>query len=277
MTDVFLDPRFSDTKRIVYRLDARAPIAVDDLASSLLSFSSAYQDYIRKEEPFDVESSAKLHIVKLTRGSIIAELAAIASQGGFQLAPSLTIDTAKEIAGALNSVGGFIKQLSSVYDFFSSVGTPPGTPPTKEQATKVSQMVRPVASDNASQLMITVAGDLNIHPTIIINSEKANAIQNRIQKYISPAIPENGICKDVLLRLVQVRNDFRHHVGDLGIIESISKKAVKLWFSSENVKTNVIEQAYPFKMGYIVDVDVQTVDGDPKIYKILNVKHAFDL
>jgi hypothetical protein len=276
MTDVFLDPRFSDTKRIVYRLDAIAPIAVDDLASSLLSFSNAYQDYVRREEPYELESHAKLHIVRLTKGSIIAELAAIAAQGSLPIGPLGTIDSIKEAAGALNSVSGFIKQLSSIYDFFSGT-TKSDIAPTKEQASRLSQLLRPVANDDAAQFNISIAGDVHVYPTITVNSEKANAVQNRVQKYLAPSLPETGIRKDVLLRLVQVRNDLRHHVGDLGVIESISKKSVKLWFTSETTKTSVIEQAYPFKMGYIVDVDIQTVNGEPKVYKILQVKHSFEI
>jgi hypothetical protein len=83
---------------------------------------------------------------------------------------------------------------------------------------------------------------------------------------------------DELLVLHQVRGDPKSKSGDRGIIESISKMPVRLWFTSEEIKKGILESPdNPFQREFIVDVEVKTVeDGKPALYKVLALKDSFE-
>jgi len=80
------------------------------------------------------------------------------------------------------------------------------------------------------------------------------------------------ILTDQLMVLEQVKNDAKKQ-GDRGIIEAISEKPVKLIFASEEAKRAVLSvEENPFKCLLLVDVEVKSHEGRPKIYKIYTVK-----
>lgn len=72
----------------------------------------------------------------------------------------------------------------------------------------------------------------------------------------------------------QTKFDSESHTGDKAIIESISKKALKVIFENNAVKEAMLKgdsrYSKPWhKLAYIVDVEVQTVSGVPKLYTVL--------
>jgi hypothetical protein len=83
--------------------------------------------------------------------------------------------------------------------------------------------------------------------------------------------------QDELLVLAQIRDVPKSKTGDRGIIESISKLDIKLLFTSEEIKRDILEAPEnPFQKAFIVDVEVKTLDDKPALYKILAVKESFD-
>ena len=82
----------------------------------------------------------------------------------------------------------------------------------------------------------------------------------------------------------QTKFDSESHTGDKAIIEAISKKAVKVIFDNNAVKEAMLrgDERYSkpwHKLAYIVDVEVQTVNGTPKLYTVLKYyqEDTFDL
>jgi len=76
--------------------------------------------------------------------------------------------------------------------------------------------------------------------------------------------------------LPKVKNDAKKQ-GDKGIITDISNKPVKLIFASDEAKKAVLEREdNPFKCLFLVDLEVISHEGKPKVYKIYSVKEAID-
>jgi hypothetical protein len=74
-----------------------------------------------------------------------------------------------------------------------------------------------------------------------------------------------------------MRADPNSQVGDRGVIETISPKPMKLAFSSDEVKRKIVDQEdNPFLKAFLVDAEVKTADGKPKLYRILDVKDVMD-
>jgi hypothetical protein len=75
-----------------------------------------------------------------------------------------------------------------------------------------------------------------------------------------------------------VRGDTKAKSGDKGVIESVSKSPVKIWFASEEIKRGILDAAEnPFQRMFIVDVEVKTVNDKPALYKILALKDSSEL
>jgi hypothetical protein len=113
---------------------------------------------------------------------------------------------------------------------------------------------------------------------IVIDSIQANAIQNGVRKRIEALKePVAGIREQVLLYWYQARKDLKSQTGDKAVIESIDPKPVKTIFVNEDIKTRVLfESQNPFKLAYIVDVAIETIDNRPVVYKILHVHESME-
>jgi hypothetical protein len=86
-----------------------------------------------------------------------------------------------------------------------------------------------------------------------------------------------GIQEKVLLYWYQARNDPRSKSGDRAIIESISTSAVKVVFVNENIKAKILSSSEnPFMLAFVVDVAVETIQGRPALYRILEMHDSFE-
>jgi len=116
---------------------------------------------------------------------------------------------------------------------------------------------------------------MKVYDSFNYNSIDANAIQNAIRRYVGPQPPLSGVFRDEVLYLFQVRDDLKAPTGDKGIIERFSNRPVKLQFSSEEVKRAITDASEnPFRVAFIVDGDVSTVEGKPALYRIHTVRET---
>jgi hypothetical protein len=154
-------------------------------------------------------------------------------------------------------------------------GAVAGGAPTKKEAAQAISIMEPVAKDNASQLNVTVTGDVHIHNHY--NSQQANAIQNSARRFLGPTLPTSQIHHDQILSLYQVRGDASAKVGDKGIIEEISPLPARLLFASEEVKNQMIGQPEnPFQKLFLVDVEAKATEGKVRLYRVFAVKEVLD-
>jgi hypothetical protein len=177
-------------------------------------------------------------------------------------------------------LAGFVTNLQDIINWLLNLDKLK-PPPDVDSASveRVATIFEPVAKDSGSNFIVNVkdnTGTVIVAP-IIVNSAKANAVQNGARRYLGAKPPSHGHFEKELLKLHQMKNDPNSKTGDRGIIEKFSKKPVKLHFMNPSVKGAIVDQPEnPFKMVYVVDGEVSTVDGQPGQYKIYNVHEALE-
>src|SRR5262245_56411091 len=253
--------------KLTVRLDTQRYVELPDLGRSFRALGKQYQEFVVAQGYDHLPGNAQLFITHLETGSVIATLQTMLDQASFVLEH-------------LDVMGGFITNLNDLINYFLQQDkAPPTQVITRADAERVSDILEPVAKDSGSQLNIVVTGNTGqvVVSPIIINSEKANAVQNGVRRFLGPSIPLQGQFEHEVMYLQQMRGDAKSKAGDRGVIEKFSIKPVKLHFMTPEVKASVLDQHQnPFKMAYVIDGQVSTVKGEPALYKISTVHEAIE-
>lgn len=235
------------------------PVELADFTASMAAFADAFKDFASAHTADPLPDNMRLYVKSMQSGSIIAEMVALTEQAQFLLEHA-------EVMAA------FVGNLQDVLNFFLGKPVSDGVQPTVKQAKQVSSIVEPIAKDSAAQMNVAINGDVHFHTQFNINSMEANAVQNAAGRYIGPRLPASQFMADQLLTLEQVRNSTKATSADRGTIEAISPRAVKLQFSSEETKRQVLElHENPFQQIFQVNVEVRSVEGKPAVYRVLEV------
>lgn len=238
------------------------PVELVDLTLSFTALADSFREYANQTVGDSTPDNLRLYVKEIRSGSVIADLIAVAEQTQWILKNA-------------DVFAGFVASSNEIINFF--LGTEPTLKPSQpsaRQAKQIAQIIEPVAKDSGSQFNITVmdGGTFNLHQHFHINSLEANAVQNGITRYLGPQLPSSQIYSDQLMTLEQVKNDATAKSGDRGIIEAISPKAVKLQFSSEIAKRQVLDlDENPLQCIFQVVVEVRSVGGKPALYRIIEV------
>ena len=235
------------------------PVELLDLTASLQALAYSFREYAN-ERGDPLPDNIQLYVSELRTGSIIAQLSALAEQ-------------AQWVLDHVEILAGFVSNTQDVVSFFLGRDTKSATTPSKQQAAHVSSIVEPIAKDGGSQINISINGPVTFAPTIVLNSLEANALQNSVKRYLGAQLPATMVKPDEVMTLEQVKNSAKSRTGDRGIIETISDRAVKLQFLSDESKRKVLElHENPFQCAFLVDVEVRSAGGKPVLYRILDVK-----
>jgi hypothetical protein len=89
--------------------------------------------------------------------------------------------------------------------------------------------------------------------------------------------PQSGDLREqVLLRWHQSRNSVLGR-GDMAIVESISAKPLRVVFQNKSMKSMLLAaDDNMFKRPYLADVIIDSVEGVPKLYRIVNIEPVED-
>lgn len=261
MGTINLDTNIENTM-LQIRINNTQPIDLIDYAQSMLNLGNEYSDFINKTDIHVSSEDIKLYVKEIRTGSIITELVAIA--------PSLF-----PFMEHSNTVLDFANHLKVTFNYLLGKGEKP-IELDKDCLKRISKFVEPIANDSGSVLQVDASnnkGEIHIH----LNSEKANAIQNRVHKELEKMKePVIGLHRQVVLYWSQARNDNKQ--GDKAVIESISNKEVKVIYGTEELKHKMIhEQPHIFDTAYVVDVYVETIKDKPVLYKITAFHDTIDL
>jgi hypothetical protein len=243
---------------LLVELKNQKPIELRDLTLSFLALGQAYEDYVVSAGHEHIAGNVRLYVKELRSGSVIAELMAKADQ-------------AHAFLDNIETIAGFVTSLNDVLQFFLGLSPPKAQPPTKKLAEQLNQIIEPVAKDGGAQFIIQVNGDFHLDKRVMINSRDANAVQNQIGRFLSASLPKDEILRGEVLYLRRVSDETKGNIGDKGTIERLSPKLVPLRFDSHAAKQIILDQPYPFRVAFVVDVDVRTVSGRPALYRILDV------
>lgn len=262
---------------LTFKFHNKVPVALDDLSVSLSALAQLYEDYLAASGKAEPEEGVRLYVHDLQTGSIIAVLQAIADQGHLLFGEHGVVPALKSAFDQADTLAGFLGSLNDVVQFF--LGKPVvAKEPTKKEADQIIKIFEPVAKDAGSQLNVQFTGTVNFQPIHYhYNSQEANAVQNSARRFLGPTLPTNQMLCDETLVLHQVRGDPKSKSGDKGIIESISRMPVRLLFSSDEIKKDILESPdNPFQRVFLVDVEIKTADGKPALYKVRALKDSFE-
>ncbi len=253
---------------LTIHIDNRNPVELIDLTNSFLSLGEEYKRFAANHPEYGDSPSVRLYIKEIKTGSIIADLVAIAAIGSQTLLPTL---------GQANTVIGFSRHLKAAYDYFT------GKSNEKPELNKTgyghfSSIVEPIAKDNGSQVNFITTVNQTVVQTFNITSPDANAAQNSIgRELLQLKEPERKPHHKVVLYWFQARDDTHSKAGDRGIIESISSSSIKIEFEEDAIKEAMLHGLEnPFRSAYVVDVNVETINDRPVLYKIIRYHSRFD-
>jgi len=243
----------------------KEPVELLDLTNSLLSLSDEYKRFMMQADISVVPEGIKLYIKEIRTGSIITDIIAMAPAALPFLEHAKTVVT-------------FATYFRTSIEYLLGKTVDKKPLLTKQNLNNIASFLEPIAKDSASQVNSHVTINGNITNIFNYNSVEANAIQNRAKKDIeSLKEPVIGIKEKVLLYWYQARNDPGSKVGDRALIESIHKTPVKAIFLNDAIKAQMLYvPENPFRSAYIVDVQVDTINERPALYKILQVHERFD-
>lgn len=255
---------FIDDQRLVLELNNKKPVELLDLTESYISFAELYKSRTEKNPNLKHIVEPKLYVKEIKSGSIITEL--------IDYAPLLF-----PFVENANSVIEFFKFLKNVYELLRE-GKNEQIEITKTECNNLSKIISPVVKDNGSQLNISTIINGGVTNNYLITNESAVQLDTRINNYKTLLSEiENNVHHKVLMYWYQVRDEIHAQAGDKAKIESITPKPLKVIFANDDLKQKILEDSGNFfKYAYIVDVELQTMDNKPVLYKVIEIHDKID-
>ncbi|RUU85599.1 hypothetical protein EOB59_31580 [Mesorhizobium sp. M7A.F.Ca.MR.176.00.0.0] len=269
--------------RIVVLLDPGQPIELGDLSES---FSALARMYGRHYRPHG-ETAPKLYVTKLETGSILMEIAPYVQMLGQAVQP---IDAVVIVADFTNRIWRGIKAFS---------GSPSDPvrlePPSEDDARDIREFVKPLLGKKGAELGIKHAryrktdGEKETVVEYDFDETELNRAAINIDAALSDdaplldapnVTPDHQIKREVMLFMDQANRSpgkEKGRTGDKGVIPSISDKPLPVWFRRSfvtDLKGQMTKDANPMTSTFVVDVQVQSVAGEPKGYIVIAVHDA---
>lgn len=250
--------------KLTVKISNNQPVELIDLTEAFFSLGEQYKRFIARNPEPTLPETIRLYVKEIKTGSIIVDLVAFAP-----LILPVIRDT--------NTVIGFTKYLKDAYGFFLRKNNKIEQF-EKSDYNQLSKIIDIVAKDSGAQIHIHTTVHGTIHQEFNLNSLEANAAQNVIQQELKQLEASQISRYDkVLFYFYQAREDTRSQTGDKGIIEKISPIPKKIVFENEEIKRAMLHTAKnPFHLAYVVDVDIETINNKPALYKIVAFHESFD-
>lgn len=241
-----------------------APLELIDLTQALLGIGDEYKRYLRSHPGAGNPSELRLYVEEIRSGSAIIDVVA--------WAPVML-----PLMEHANSVLQFGTYLKLVYDYL--LGKSSENPvPDKASYENHASIIEPIAKDNGSQFNICHVENLKqVQLFVNMDSTEANAAQNKIRRDIERLKePQSDTHYGLMMYWDQARGDLEAKAGDRGVIESLSGKPVKITFADPHLKQQMLHTDDPFGKAFVVDVGVETIEGRPAAYRIVDLHDIID-
>jgi hypothetical protein len=238
-------------------------VVLTDLTMALLGVGQQYERFIETETNEQHKADSQLYIKEVRSGSIIVEL----------VAQTLPVIPLLWQGGSLTEWANYAKNLIS---WLTGKLKDPPKDVTKQDLKQWHNILEPVAKDQGSQMNFSVSDGGQVINQFFISSEQANAAQNGIRRQIEEMDePNDHVQRKRVMVWYQTKFDDTTPTGNRAVIESITKTPIKVIFENNAVKKAMLGGDSRFQkswqeLAYIVDVSVQTVQGIPKVYTIID-------
>lgn len=263
---------------IVLRIDRETPLSLEHLTFGMMALGAEYEKFIQKEHPKAQEHEADLLVQRVTEGSIVIEL----------------IGAMAPLFQGMNNVLVFSQFIELLRSKMSALSRPRG----RLQDTTVKEL------ENMTRMAETVVGDSKGEAEVFAMEYVSETNEKRVaakviwkakdsEKIIDNAAAQIREIRDgdadrqngLLMRLYQTNISEAvpdRSSGEKGVIEAISRKPRRLIYASDlagqKIKGTWSDgKLSPYELGFVVDVDVQMVNGSARAYRIMEVHDIFPL
>lgn len=264
--------------RVEIKFDAHGPMELSRLADSFSSLTRQYSKSISEQLGKDIQDKPKLYVSRLETGSIIAEVAL----GAVILGHTITAMDYSII------VADFTARVSRMLRAFAGMETTQSAtrivPPTLDDARDLRDFLKPVAGRPGANLQIKRAkyhrksGDREVLVEYEFGEAEVNRAAIAAEKMIMDSqslIPKSKVVREVLFVWHQTnREDGKPtgRTGDRAVISDVTDKPLPVYFPKGigDVKRRMTHSdKNPFSIGYVVDVSVQYMGDEPKLYRVM--------
>lgn len=258
---------------IVVVIENSDPIDLLDFTASLTGLAREHEARVRSQRPGVDFDETRLLIVEVRKGSIVLEMLPA-------LAP---IIATMEYS---NTAVDFVKHLARLV---KPLRIPGGRleDPTTAQLKNLNETVQSVVRDTDGRLKVEARyKNGRVLQELIIEKEdavviEANVVEQRREIEMSKSVPYPR----VLMRLHQSSvEDLRvgKRTSEKGIVESIDLIPRTLIYASDlagqRIKEEIVKpDGNPYQKGFVIDLDVETVGGKPRVYRVIDVHDIIDL
>lgn len=214
------------------------------------------RQFEKQSKYYNDKQQDKLLIKEIRQGSIEIELIAL-------IMP---------IIGNFNSIYTFFDSIKTTFEWF--VNNNGDKPQMKiKDCEDFKRIISPLNNSNSTQINVYVNGDNN--RTLLIDKEMAESMSKKLDKEIfeqQKTSEDSDNYNNVLLKLIQIKNDDKDNKNTKGIIEKIDRKEHPILFSDNSIKNEMLyNQANPFFKYYLVNVLVNKNGAKIISYTILDL------
>lgn len=250
---------------IDFCIDYKSPLDLKDFTKSLNGISKQYKKFVSEEYKSSQPFNAKLHISSIKEGSILTTLVEYS-------------DYTLPFLGEVNTILDFGNYLKTAYDYFLGKNNNENKIYDIEDLNNLSAIIQP-GTNKENKTKIDVSGDNNNVVVLNINDSEASSISDKIHKEKKKLNRlDTGIYKKQAFYFYQAKKDVNSETGNYGVIEAINEQSLRVIFEDDKFdKKRMLKGNHnPLKTVFIVDVELQTVRGEPKIYKILKLHEIIE-
>ena len=271
---------------MIIRLDPGGPIDLEGLGASFAGLARFYARHHGQTQ--DADTTPRLFISKLENGSVVAEIVPYVVMLG-QAVPFMQQAVV---------IANFTDRVAKAIRAFSGAEIPAKAEfPSKEDARDIKEFIKPLVGRRGSDLKISHARFERR------NGEKSTVLEYRFDEtelnrasltidaeLANPALPPPQLeeppstktIREAMLFFQQASRGAGKSAGrtsDKAIIPSVSEKALPVYFVEDaGLKEQMVQgQTNPLTdTTYIIDADVQLVDGAPKGYVVTRVHRVIE-
>jgi hypothetical protein len=272
-THPYLQLMGEDGISIDFTLDLEQPVEIRDFVSAFSGLGAQFERFIKVNHP-DLDGEVKVYVKEVRKGSIEAQLIPLAYN---------TIISALDHALIATE---FVKTVSARFDHFRAKG---GRLPaaSKTELTHIVDTIAAVANDTGGSARIASvryrkSGKITDFAMEFDTSAARRAVEEIEAQYREISAVADFDFENKLLTFFQSNRKDADRTGEKGVIEDISTQPLAVVYASdlarERIKSEMLSgDRNVYKLGFFVDVNVQTRAGRPVAYRITSVRDVIEL
>lgn len=246
------------------------PIEIKDFVETLDAIGNLFEEFCRIHGDSSESRKAKLYVKKIEHGSIEIFLTEVVT--------ALALPFIENI----NLIFEFAGHLKNIIEYFTlAKGEKPNL--DSKELKQYHNVFAITAGDNKGTTEIgavNIGSPTNIYNNCSFNYAQSNSAQNQIKREAEELKKDSVevVHKRQLMKIFQMRGDIRSNAGNIAIIDALNPKPLPVVFETDELKVQILKNdENPTKQAYLVDVIIQTINGSPTTYKVMNLHDIIPL